>query len=246
MGRPQSTEQDGASARRRVGVSVNTKGIAALLAITAAGCSSQSAILTNDSGQAVKCENWGFGIIGAPVAMASQSDCVKKANEAGYHQGSSSAAAAVAPKPSAAAGSLGLAFPEGWQTRPLTDAQRKAGVVVLYATNTTTDSQVLLIASNLQGITDRNAYILSRRASEESHLKDATHSDVADISVNGRPAKQFQVTGTNGQGARMTFVATYIFGETKVVGVTAVTTAPNFDNQRAALQGLAERVSGIQ
>jgi len=221
----------------------------ALAAITAAGCSSQSAILTNDSGQSVKCENWGFGIIGAPVAMASQSDCVKKANEAGYHEGGKPAANASTPtaqalKPSPA-GSLGLAFPDGWQIKPLTDAQRRSGYAVV-AGNITTDSQVTVSAAQLQGITDRDAYIASRRAAQESRLKEATHSEIADISVNGRPAKQYQVTGVVTEGVRMTYIETWIFGQTEVVLVNAWTTAPNFDNQRAALQGLAERVSGIQ
>lgn len=224
--------------------------VAVLGVITTAACSSQSAMLTNDSGQSVKCENWGFGIIGAPVAMASQSDCVKKANEAGYHEagkpaGSTSTATAQAAKASPTAGSLGLAFPDGWQTKPLTDAQRKGGGAIA-AGNVTTDSEVVVSAAQLQGITDRDAYIASRRAGLESRLKDSTHSDIADISVNGRPAKQYQVTGVVPAGVRMTYLETWIFGQSEVVLVNAWTTAPNFDSQHAALQGLAERVSGIQ
>jgi|SRR5579871_5448032 len=222
----------------------------ALAAITTAGCSSQSAVLTNDTGQSVKCENWGFGIIGAPVAMASQSDCVKKANEAGYHVGGKPAPG-TAPSASAvkvssrAAGQLGLAFPEGWQTKPVSDAMRQKGIAI-YAANSTTDSQVFVTAADLQGITSQYDFVLSRRSGIESRLTDASHSDIADVTVNGRPAKQFQVTGISSDGPRLTYVTTFIFGQAQVVGVTAWTTAPNFDNQRAALQGLAERVSGIQ
>jgi hypothetical protein len=50
------------------------------------GCVSEKAVLTNNAGQAVHCDHWGFGIIGAPVAMAQHSDCVKKAQEAGYSE----------------------------------------------------------------------------------------------------------------------------------------------------------------
>jgi hypothetical protein len=55
-----------------------------LLAICLTGCVSQSAVLVNSDGKAVKCENWGFGIIGTPVAMAEQSKCIKKAKADGY------------------------------------------------------------------------------------------------------------------------------------------------------------------
>jgi hypothetical protein len=224
--------------------------LTALIAVAAAGCSSQSAVLTNDSGQAVKCENWGFGVIGAPVAMASQSDCVKKANEAGYHEagkptGNASTATAQSAKASPTAGSLGLAFPDGWQQKPPTDVQRRAGTAIT-ADNITTDSHAVVLARELQGITDRDAYIVSRRAAMESHLKDSTHSDIVAISINGRPAKQYQVTGTGADGARATYLSTWIFGQSQVVLVHAWTSAPNFDSQHAALQALAERVSGIQ
>lgn len=47
-------------------------------------CVSQSAVLVNPQGQIVSCKNFGWGWIGAPVAMASQHDCVKKAKAAGY------------------------------------------------------------------------------------------------------------------------------------------------------------------
>lgn len=56
----------------------------ALLVVGLCGCVSQSAILVNSEGKAVKCNNWGFGIIGVPVAMSEQSKCIKKANADGY------------------------------------------------------------------------------------------------------------------------------------------------------------------
>ena len=103
--------------------------------------------------------------------------------------------AAAAPKAGATSANFDLAFPAGWQTKPLTDWQRQAGMVV-QASNNTTDSSVIVIAVDATGLTDRNVYIRSRRAAQESRLKDATHSDVTDVTVNGRPGKQFEVTGT--------------------------------------------------
>ena len=223
-------------------------------------CKDQAHNAAMSSGQQTKEFLLGLTIIGAPVAYESDKEkqrqvfkscmqakgyVVEAAPEGAPDTLSKLDQAQPAAQPLSSVNSLGLAFPDGWQTKPLTDAQLKRGVAI-YATNTTTDSQVLVSAAEVQGITDRNAFVLSRRAAEESRLKDTSHSEVADITVNGRPAKQFQVTGTSSTGPRLTYLTTFVFGQTEVVGVTAWTTAPNFDNQHTALQALAERVSGIQ
>lgn len=59
------------------------------------GCVSESTDLRNAQGQTTKCENWGFGFIGAPVAMAQHDSCVKKAHAAGYTEGGPPPAAAA-------------------------------------------------------------------------------------------------------------------------------------------------------
>ena len=105
---------------------------------------------------------------------------------------------------------------------------------------------MIVAAVDVAGITDRNVYILSRRAAQESRLKDASHTEITDTMVNGRQAKQFEVTGTSPDGVRNTFLYTAIFGQAEVVIVNAWTTAANYNDQKTALQGLAERVSGIQ
>ena len=48
------------------------------------GCVSEKTTLRNERGQVVQCNQWGFGVIGAPVAIAEHADCVKKAKAAGY------------------------------------------------------------------------------------------------------------------------------------------------------------------
>jgi hypothetical protein len=58
-----------------------------MVAITLTGCVSEKTLLRNSTtGQTTRCDAWGFGVIGAPVAMASHSDCMKKAHEAGYSE----------------------------------------------------------------------------------------------------------------------------------------------------------------
>ena len=48
------------------------------------GCVSESTVLRNSDGKTFNCNAWGFGVIGAPVAMAEHSDCINKAHAAGY------------------------------------------------------------------------------------------------------------------------------------------------------------------
>ena len=57
-----------------------------LILIFLTGCVSEKAMLTNSKGQVVHCDNMGWGWIGAPVAMAQHSDCMKKAHAAGYYE----------------------------------------------------------------------------------------------------------------------------------------------------------------
>lgn len=58
--------------------------VAVTLALAA--CVSQKTQLRNAEGKTVVCDNWGFGFIGAPVAMAQHADCMKKAKAAGYSE----------------------------------------------------------------------------------------------------------------------------------------------------------------
>jgi hypothetical protein len=215
--------------------------IAAACAISLTGCTSESAMLTNDAGQSVQCKNEGWGWIGAPVAMANQSSCIKKAQAAGYREPGSGSASPERPNHS----SLGLAFPAGWQTLGLTDVQRRNGAAIA-ARNETSDSWVMVSSANSATITDRDEYIASRRADMESRLKEPIHSDIQAISVNGMSAKRFEVTGTATDGARHSYLYTAIFGQSEVVVVNAWTSAPNFETQKGSLRELADWVSGIR
>lgn len=58
-------------------------GLVALACLS--GCVSDRQELRNDRGQVVNCENQGWGWLGAPMAMANQSKCLKQAEAAGFH-----------------------------------------------------------------------------------------------------------------------------------------------------------------
>lgn len=50
------------------------------------GCVSEHTMLRNAQGQTIQCNVDGWGWLGAPVAMAQHSDCMKKAHAAGYSE----------------------------------------------------------------------------------------------------------------------------------------------------------------
>lgn len=58
----------------------------ACFAVLLSGCVSEKTALTNAEGKQVHCDAWGFGWLGAPVAMAQHHDCIKKAHAGGYSE----------------------------------------------------------------------------------------------------------------------------------------------------------------
>lgn len=72
--------------------------VAVLLCAGVVACVSDHEALRNDQGQVVNCNNEGWGWLGAPVAMANQSDCIKKAEAAGFHRPGVADTATAPPK----------------------------------------------------------------------------------------------------------------------------------------------------
>lgn len=62
------------------------KAVTLLCAVALSACVSQHTMLRNDSGQTVHCQDWGFGVIGVPVALASHASCMKNYHAAGFHE----------------------------------------------------------------------------------------------------------------------------------------------------------------
>lgn len=68
-------------------------------AVIIAGCVSEKTAMINPQGTVIHCDAWGFGWLGAPVAMAQHHDCVKKAQAAGYSADGTPAQPAQASAP---------------------------------------------------------------------------------------------------------------------------------------------------
>jgi len=50
-----------------------------------AGCANERTLLVKDTGGARECRAFGWGLIGYPVAEATYHNCLKSAQEQGYH-----------------------------------------------------------------------------------------------------------------------------------------------------------------
>lgn len=60
--------------------------IIAVLSVFLASCVSYKSVLVNAEGETTNCNQWGFGILGAPMAVAQHKECIKVAESAGYRQ----------------------------------------------------------------------------------------------------------------------------------------------------------------
>lgn len=58
-----------------------------LSALALTGCVSEKTAMVNQQGKVVHCDAWGFGWLGAPVAMAQHHNCVKNAQAARVYGG---------------------------------------------------------------------------------------------------------------------------------------------------------------
>lgn len=54
------------------------------LSLGLSACVSQKATLVNARGETARCNQWGFGLVGVPVALAQHEKCLKDAKAAGY------------------------------------------------------------------------------------------------------------------------------------------------------------------
>jgi hypothetical protein len=154
--------------------------------------------------------------------------------------------APTSPNVSGSVGSskLSLAFPEGWQLQPLTDSMRQKDIAI-FAKNITRDAGTLVSTRDAKLITDMDVYTQSRMAAQLNVLKQSAHSDVETITVNGHPARRFEVVGEATDGHRYKYLDTLIFGASDVVSVSTYTTEVNYPNQKSSFEILPERVAGI-
>lgn len=206
------------------------------------GCAAPSSKFQNASGQVVDCSAAGFGIIGTLAAVSMHSDCEKRAQDSGYRPVHASS---VEPKRSSLPSNVQVAWPAGWTPQGITEAQANVGVVA-YALDKSRDlgTQVSIISS--EDIQDRLAYASSRRANQAGRLKGGQGGEIARLTVGGREAMRFEVTGQLASGLPVTYMVTIIEGKEQLAYISTWTSTPNFATHREVLTDITTRVFGIQ
>jgi hypothetical protein len=225
-------------------------------------CKDQASLAANSAGRQTGDFLLGLTIVGAPVAYemdkAKQrqvfADCMQAR---GYVVTLPDGQSTVAPAPPAAASSspvsaplvpgvdqLTIALPPGFEMRPVTDALRNQGATV-FAVNRTLEIGLLIIPVRHEGITDLNAFAMTKRAGQADKLKDATFTDVSSPEVGGHKAARYSTTGTY-SNVKVTYVVTLLEGHDLIAIVSAWAGATNAQQQMPLLESLASTVSGIQ
>ena len=208
-------------------------------ALLLSACAAPSSKFQNASGHVVDCSASGYGLLGAPAALAMHAECERKAQEAGYRPVN---AASVTPRAASNPSSVRVAWPQDWQEKPISEAQVSTGVVAS-ASNRTRDLTALVSVVSSDGISDRIAYVASRRANQVGRLGNATGSEIRSLVVEGKDALQYEVTGIAG-GLSVSYLTTVVFAPQQIVYVATWTSTPNFETHKAELQSIASRVTG--
>ena len=147
-------------------------------------------------------------------------------------------------KPEQLSTKLSLSLPGGWDSRPFTEQMSKSETII-YAVNRTIDAGAILTTSKREGITDLLEFTNSRKANQMGRLTQAVQTDVESIDIGGRHAFRFLVTGATRNGTKITYMVTIIEGQTEIAMLNSWTSAANFENQRPALELLAQNIHGL-
>jgi hypothetical protein len=224
-------------------------------------CKDQANLAANTAGRQTGDFLLGLTIIGTPVAIEREkakerevfADCMTARGYVvtpadGSNPPVRSAAASSPPATPArttvpGVDQLALTLPDGFAMKPVPENLKAIGAV-LYAVDRTLDIAMLVIPVGHEGITDFNAYALTKRANQADRLKDASTSELTHLDVGGRNAIRYSATGIY-NNVKVTFVTTIIEGREQFVLITAWTGATNALQQMPLLESLGGTVSGI-
>ncbi|MGZ5818571.1 MAG: hypothetical protein ACXWJD_07475 [Burkholderiaceae bacterium] len=136
--------------------------------------------------------------------------------------------------------------PDGFEVKPLTEAQKNTDIV-FHALNRAADIGVFVSADSHSGIKDMMSYAMTKRANQEGRLADAKSTDIMQITVAGRPAYRFEVSGNlkTGRKSAISYMLTIIEGSDQIIIVNEWTGSANFSQRRSEMEDLATHVNGI-
>ena len=134
-------------------------------------------------------------------------------------------------------------LPDGWEVKPMSDAQKLGGTVLL-TYNRTIDSWLQIATAKRSGITDMNSYANTRKAIQIARMQDAKASDITELNVGGLRAWRFDVVGKFNK-IDMTISKTLLESSLEVVSVEAWTTTTNYPRVQETLMKIVSSVSGL-
>ena len=139
-----------------------------------------------------------------------------------------------------------IQLPDGWEQKELLESM-KAGGGVLYATNRTTDSGVLVSTLKRSGIADIASFAKTSAALQASGLNNGQVQSLAPKNILGLNAWQMQVTGSlkSGSNREITYYKTLFDAGDEIVIVNLWTFSANFDNQKDEYQRIISSIGGI-
>ncbi len=222
-------------------------------------CKDQARLASDTAGREVGAFFLGLTIIGTPAAIAmdraKQREVFKSCMEAkGYvveaaPEGSPDTLSKLdQPQPafSSVPGSdaLKMEWPGGFEERPLTDAQRRLGVVAL-AINRAADVGVSVVADRHSGVSDVSTYAVSKRAGWLSRLGQGSATEITLTEIGGRKAFRCEGGGIL-NGVHVKGIETIIEGTDQIITVLTWTSEANWSNQVELMRALPARVSGIR
>jgi hypothetical protein len=135
-------------------------------------------------------------------------------------------------------------LPDGWEPRPLTDAMKIAGSILL-ALNRTIDSGLGLLTTKRSGITDMLTFANTKRASQAGRLQDAQQSAVTQLVINGLPAWRFDVTGKVKSGQTFTYLHTIFESDQEIVTVLVWASPSGFALHKESLLKIVDSLTGL-
>lgn len=215
--------------------------IGASLALLLAGCVSSAKPMRNAQGQVVTCKASGFGWLGAPVALISQGECLKKLRAQGYYALDENPAVALPQKAINYQSKVRLSLPAGWSEEIISSEQKRTGVRY-YWSNITLDSSLLVSAVRRDAIADMTAYVEARKRAVSQSGLNPEASEVTFLRENERNTWSY-TTSTTLENKRFKYLNVFIEGKDEVVVFSAWTSVGNYDSIESDLMAIARSVA---
>lgn len=133
-------------------------------------------------------------------------------------------------------------LPAGWESAPWgADSTTPAEGRVALGTNKPAGAGFLIVGRPKAAVVDMVAYIKASLAESSSQLSNTATSAVNELTINGKRAYRYSITGTlkNNVYVTLTFMITVIEGETEYAFVTTYLPAAGFKENQNKLEAIS-------